>query len=48
MTQDQRERLIEAFDILCSVYWDMESKNGKLAKRLDTILGKLEQLINMR
>lgn len=41
------ERLGLAFDELLSVYWDISEKRGwsKEAKRLDSILGKMENLM---
>lgn len=49
MTKEQRERLDQASDILLSVFWDIrdDPKCKAEAKRLDTILGKLDNLIYM-
>lgn len=47
MTKEQREKLNEAFDILCDVYKAIREERGssREARRLDTILGKLEELM---
>lgn len=47
MTQNQKEKLNEAFDILCELYKEMNAVGCTVveAKRLDTILGKIEQLM---
>lgn len=46
MTQEERERLWEAEDILMSIYWDIRDRkeSQREAKRLDTILGKIYNL----
>lgn len=50
MTKEQREKINEAFDILCDVYKDLGSERGvkREAQRLDTILGKIEDLLWLR
>lgn len=47
MTDKQREKLNEAFDILCELYKEMKDIGCNVVevKRLDTILGKVEQLM---
>lgn len=47
MTQRHIEQLMEAQDILTSVYRDIEDKRGhkRDAARLDTVRGKLYNLI---
>lgn len=46
ITKEQQERLEYALDILTSVYWDIREQIGSKteARRLDTILGKLDNL----
>jgi hypothetical protein len=47
MTQGQINRIKDAFDILRGVFAEIREERGhsKESKRLDTILGKLENLI---
>lgn len=49
MTIYQNDQLEKAKQILMSVYWDMiDNKDcSREAKRLDTIIGKLETLQNL-
>lgn len=48
MTKEQKERIDHANDILLSVFWEIRDRRGDAAaKRLDTILGKLDNLIYM-
>lgn len=50
MTQEQRERMAEAYDILVGIFADLRVQRGCAAeaKRLDTILGKLENLMYLK
>ena len=50
ITAEQRERLNEAFDILCDVYKEMDGKRGHTedAKRLVEIIYKIENLLWMK
>ena len=47
MTRGQIEELEKAEEILTALYWDIRDEYGckKEAKRLDTILAKLSELI---
>ena len=46
MTREQLEKIQQAEDELLSVFWDIREERGhkKMAKRLDTILGKINDL----
>ena len=46
MTREQMEKISKAEDILLDLYWDIKDEKGhsKMAKRLDTILGKVYNL----
>lgn len=47
MTSSQKERVAEAFDSLITVFEEVRTQRGcsKEAKRLDVIIGKLENLL---
>ncbi len=49
MTQQQLERLLEAEEILISLYNELREEKGmqREAKRLDTILSKIYNLYNL-
>lgn len=46
MTREQLEQIEHAEDILNALFWDIRDERGhaKMAKRLDTILGKIYNL----
>lgn len=46
MTREQMEKITHAEILLLDVYWDIQDEKGhsKMAKRLDTILGKIYNL----
>lgn len=48
LTYEQIERLSQAFDIVQDVYQDIseDGTDSKIVKRVDTILSKLEILMN--
>lgn len=47
LTQDQRYRIAEAFDIVRSVFADVRDEKGmaRIANRLDKVLGILDNLL---
>ena len=49
MTESQKQKLEKAENDLIAIYWELiDNKEIREAKRLDTIIGKIQALKNLK